>query len=292
MNSEKIIKAGKIASQTREYAKKIINKDMSLLEIAEKIESKIQELGGVPAFPVNLSINEIAAHYTPNHNDTTTAFGLLKVDLGVQIDGWVADTAFSVDLEEDEENRKLILAAQDALEKSIKITNSETTLNEIGKTIQETIESYGFSPIINLSGHSMDKYDLHAGITVPNIDNKQTKKLNQGLFAIEPFSTTGNGRVYDGKPSGIYKLTSNKTPRSPIAREILQFIIEEYQFLPFCERWLYKKFSSKTAIGLKQLEDAGNLHHFPQLIETSKNKVAQAEHTLLIEKNKVTITTE
>jgi len=281
---EKILKAGKIAAEIRKYAKEIIKKEVPLLEIAEKLETKITELGGKPAFPLNLSINEIAAHYTPLHDDTARAHGLLKVDIGVHIDGLIADSALTIDLENTEENKKLIKAAEEALENAIKILNPEVSLNIIGKTIQETIESYGFSPIVNLSGHSMEKYDLHAGITIPNIDNNQERKIGTGLFAIEPFSTTGGGKVSDGKPSNIYQLVEEKNIRSPLAREILNYIITEYRTVPFCERWLYKKFGARAIIALKQLEENGNLHQFPQLVESTKNKVAQAEHTILIDK--------
>ena len=139
MDKEKIIKAGKIAAETREYAKSIIKKDMPLIEIAEKIESKIVELGGKPTFPVNLSINDIAAHYTPSHNDENVAKDLLKIDLGVHIDGEIADTAFSLDLENNEQNKKLISAAQNAVDKATSIVNKDTRLNEVGKAIQKEI---------------------------------------------------------------------------------------------------------------------------------------------------------
>lgn len=291
METEKIIKAGKIASQSKEFARTIIKKDTSLLEIAEKIEGKIEELGGKPAFPVNLSINEIAAHYTPTHDDETKAHGLLKVDIGVHIDGWIADTAFSLDLEDNEENKKLIKASEEALENALKAVKINTPANEMGSIIQETIESHGFSPIINLSGHSIDKYDLHAGITIPNIDDKKNIQMKEGTYAIEPFATPGNGKVHDGKPSGIYYLSSEKNVRSPLARDVLKFIKKEYDTMPFCSRWIVKKLGNQALFGLKQLEDNGNLHHFPQLIESSKNKVSQTEHTILIEKDKVTVTT-
>lgn len=290
-DTEKIIKVGKIASQVREYAKTIIKKDFSLLEIAEKIEEKIIELGAKPAFPANLSIDEVAAHYTPSYDDKKTAHGLLKVDCGVHIDGWVADTAFSLDLENNPENKKLIQASEKALEEAIKISNSKTHLNKIGEAIQKTIESYGFSPIVNLCGHSMEQYHLHAGITIPNFDNKKENELGIGLRAIEPFATNGVGKIKDSKPSGIYMLTDERTPRSPIAREVLEFIAEEYQTLPFCSRWIVKKLGLKYLIGLKQLEDNGNLHHFAQLVEETGAKISQAEHTLLIEKDKVTVIT-
>jgi len=291
MNNSKILLAGKIASQVRTFTKSIIKKDTPLLEIAEKIESKIIELGGKPAFPTNLSINEITAHYTPSHDDKTLAHGLLKIDFGVHIDGWIADTAFSLDLENSEENKKLIEASEKALENAIEIIKENTSTDEIGKTIQQTIESFNASPIVNLSGHAMEKYELHAGITIPNVQDKTNILLKKGLYAIEPFATFGNGKVRDGKPSGIYILTNNKNVRSPIAREILEFIEDRYKTLPFCSRWLVKKFSTKALFGLKQLEENNNLHQFPQLIETSGKPVSQAEHTVLIGDEKV-ITTE
>ena len=294
MDKQKILQAGKIASQVKKYIKPLIKKDTLLLEIAEKIESKIIELKGKPAFPTNLSINEITAHYTPSYDDKILAHGLLKVDFGVHIDGYIADTAFSIDLENSEENKKLIQTAEQSLENAtqlIKNSKQKTTLSEIGKTIQKTIESKGFSPIINLSGHSMEKYELHSGITIPNIDNKKTNLLPKGLYAIEPFATSGSGKVYDGKPSGIYQLQAEKNVRSPLAREILHFIQEEYQTLPFCSRWIVKKFGQSSLFALKQLEEIGNLHHFSQLIESSRNKVAQAEHTIFIG-DEVIVTTE
>lgn len=291
-NKEKILEAGKIASEAVKYAKTIIKKDHLLLDIAEKIEAKIIELGGKPAFPVNLSINEIAAHYTPSYDDKKTAHGLIKVDLGVHIEGWVADTAFSLDLENNLENKKLIQASEKALEEAMKIVNSKIPLKKIGEVIQKNIESYGFSPIINLCGHSMEQYYLHSGITIPNFDNSKIIPLGEGLRAIEPFATNGVGKIKDSKPSDIYMITEDKTPRSPIAREVLDFIAEEYQTLPFCSRWIVKKLGLKSLIGLKQLEENGNLHRFAQLVEESGAKVSQAEHTLFVEKDNVTIITK
>lgn len=283
METKKILKAGKIAQEIKKYIKPLIKKNMLLLEIAEKIEGKIIELGGKPAFPTNLSINEIAAHYTPSYNDENLAHGLLKVDFGVHIDGWVADTAFSVDLEKTEENKKLIEASEKALERAEKTIKKGITTSEIGKEIQKEIESHGFSPIINLSGHQIEQYDLHVGLSIPNIDDKRNNRINPGLYAIEPFATNGNGKVNDGKPSGIYSLIDYRNVRNPAAREILEYIADEYQQLPFCTRWLIKKFGTKALIALKQLEQNGNLHQYSQLVESGKGIVAQSENTILIE---------
>lgn len=285
------MKAGKITSQVKAYARTIVKKGIPLLEIAEKIESKIIELGGKPAFPVNLSVNEIAAHYTPSHEDKTLAHGLLKVDFGVHIDGWAADNSFSVDLDNKEENRKLIEAAEGALKKAIDLARVNISTDEIGAAINKTIESHNSSPIINLSGHSMEQYDLHAGITIPNVNDGRNVKLKEGLYAIEPFATNGSGKVRDGKPSGIYYLKEMKKPRSSTARDVLNFIEKEYNKLPFCLRWIVKKLGSRSLFALNELEANGNLHQFAQLVEVSGRNVSQAEQTILLEKDKVIVTT-
>ena len=301
MDTKKILEAGKIASKVRKYARTIIKKDVSLLEIAEKIEAKIEELGGKPAFPVNLSIDNISAHYTPSHDDKTLAHGLLKVDFGVHIDGWIADNAFSIDLENSEENKKLIQASKDALNNAIKLIKDKGVVkgvvaaistDEIGDIISKTIESYGFSPIINLSGHNMGNYELHSGVIIPNVNDGKKIKFEEGVYAFEPFATTGSGKVHDGKPSEIYELRETKNIRNPISREALNLIKKEYNTLPFCSRWLVKKLGTRALFGLKQLEDNGNLHQFSQLVEVAGSKVSQAEQTILISENEVIVTTE
>ncbi len=292
MDKEKILLAGKISLKVKEWIKPIIKKDIPLLEIAEKIENKIFELGGKPAFPVNLSINEIAAHFTPAYNDQTKAHGLLKVDFGVHIEGWISDTAFSIDLENSQKNKNLIKASEEALENALKVFNKNLKISKIGKEIQKTIIDSGFSPISNLSGHQIEQYDLHSGITIPNIDDKRNDLIEEGMYAIEPFATDGLGRVKDGKPSGIYSLISEKNIRNLFSREILNYIIKEYKTLPFCSRWLFKKFGIKSLIALNQLEQNGNLHQYNQLIEAGSGIVSQTEHTILLINNDKIITTK
>lgn len=288
---EKLKKAGEIASQVREFARSFIKEDLTLLEIAEKIESKIFELGGKPAFPVNLSIDEVAAHYSPLHNETRKASGLLKIDLGVHIDGCIADTAFSLDLEKNENNKKLIEASEIALEKAIEKFSLNASLKEVGEEIEKTIKSCGFAPIANLSGHSISPWLLHSGVNIPNVANSSPNKIEKGVYAIEPFATSGLGAVKDGKPSGIYILEKEGAVRDSFSREVLQFIKEEYQTLPFCSRWLTKKFGTRALLALQRLEEAKIIRQYPQLIETGKGKVAQAEHTLILkEKEKIVIT--
>jgi methionyl aminopeptidase len=275
------IKAGEIAKKTREYAASIIKPGMPLLEIAEKIESKIIELGGKVGFPVNLAIDDIAAHYHPTMEDKTLATGLLKVDLGIHVNGFIADSAFSIDLTEDKKYTELIQASVMALNNALEILKKDPTLNDIGEVIQKTIQDKGFSPIVNLSGHGLDKYEIHSGLTIPNYANGSLKKLEKGAYAIEPFATTGEGRIYEGQGSNIYALVNYKNTRGPTARMILEYVAEKYKTLPFSLREMQKKFGPVARIGLKELEQAGIIHHFPQLIEKSHKPVSQAEHTFI-----------
>ncbi|MFA5992623.1 MAG: type II methionyl aminopeptidase [Candidatus Pacearchaeota archaeon] len=293
---ENIRKAGKIAREVKEYARRVVKKGELLRDIADKIEAKIVELGGKWAFPVNLGINEVTAHYIPAHDDVTVAGGLLKVDFGVQIDGWTADTAFSVDLEsgeESEKNKKLIKSSEEALANAIKAVEEGKGLGEIGAAIQMAAEKYNANSIKNLSGHMIEQYALHAGLNIPNYDTGSPHVLDNGLYAIEPFITYGSGMVYDGKPSGIYEVrkVTGIGIRDSHAREVFEFILKEYETLPFCSRWLVKKFGTRALLSLSMIERTGALYQFATLVEKSKSKVAQSEHTLLITQGKVEVIT-
>jgi len=283
---EKWVAAGKIAAEVLSFAKKLVKPDISLLEVSEQVEKRINALGAKSAFPINLSINEIAAHSSPAYNDTDKAQGLLKIDLGVNVDGYISDTALTVDLTPDKKYKKLIEASEQALHNAIKIIKPGVTLGEIGKVIQKTINDKGFAPIVNLSGHELKQWNLHAGLTVPNYANDSDIILKEGMvLAIEPFATTGQGVVQDGKPSGIYKFEARHNTRDMESRKILEFIEQEYHELPFSARWLVKKFGARALISLRLLEQANALHHFKQLIEKTKAPVSQAEHTILVTKD-------
>jgi len=283
---EKWRKAGKISFQVLDYAKKIIKLDMPLLEIAEQIERKIKQLGVKNAFPINLSINEIAAHSSPAYDDTIKAHGLLKVDIGISVDGFIGDTALSIDLTPEQKYKDLIKASEYALAEAIKIIRPGIKLFEIGKVIQDVIATYNFASVRNLSGHELRPWLLHSGFNIPNYDNRKTDELSEGMIiAIEPFATTGEGIVQDGAPSGIYHLIARHNTRDMFARKVLDFIEKEYKELPFSARWLVKEFGTRALFSLRMLEQANALHHFKQLVEKTKAPVSQAEHSVLVTKN-------
>ncbi len=285
---EDLIRAGRIAADAREFARRLVKVDTSLLDVAEKTESRIKELGGEPAFPVNISLNSIAAHYTPFPGDETRfkEGDLVKLDIGVHINGYIGDTAVTVDLGN---NSELVKAAEDALKEAIKAVCIGVKVREIGMVVHKAIQSHGLSPIVNLSGHEIKQYSLHTGLTIPNLDNGNERQLEKGqVIAIEPFATSGPGKVVDGRSSGIYRLEHRKQTRSKAAAKILKHIEQNFSRLPFARRWL----SGFQALdfSLTTLEREKILYQYPQLVEVSKALVSQAEHTLLID-DKVTVLT-
>ena len=276
------IKAGKISAEVLEFGKSLIKKGNYLLDITEKVEEKIFELGGKPAFPVQISCDDIAAHFCVLGDDKTVFDEqVVSLDLGVHVNGAIGDNAYTIDLSG--KYQDLVKAAQKALEEALKIVNIGTELREIGKIIHDTIKSYGYNPVRNLSGHGLGLYNIHTEPTLPNIDNDDKTPLAKNMsFAIEPFATTGAGVIGEKGHPTVFMLQNKRPVRSPITREVLKEI-ETYEELPFAERWLTKKFGAKANFALRELNQLGITHQFPPLVELSKGIVTQAEHSILID---------
>jgi methionyl aminopeptidase len=284
------IKAGKIASEVREWSKSLFKPGAKLVDIANQIEDKIRECGAVPGFPVNLSINQAAAHYTPVLNDNIILKDqVIKVDIGVCYEGAIGDTAYTVDLSR--KYSKLVEASEKALKNAQTILKIGTQLGEIGKIIEDTIMSYGFEPVRNLSGHGMALYTIHTSPSLPNYNTGETTKLEKGMIiALEPFATTGIGKIKDSGNVLIYEFVEHKPIRSPIAREILNEI-ESMPGVPFARRWLDEKFgANKVTMALQLLKANGNIVGHPELVEVEKGIVSQAEHTYLIDEKVICLT--
>ena len=291
---EALIKAGEIARQVKKEVVDLIKPGAKLYDIAEFVERRIVELGGKPAFPCNLSINEIAAHYTPYRGDESVLKegDYLKVDLGVHVDGYVADTAltFRVGMEEDE----LMEAAKQALEDAIATVRAGVRISEIGKAIEGAIRGRGFNPIVNLSGHKIERYKLHAGISIPNVYRpNDTYELKEGdVIAIEPFATTGAGQVIEVPPALIFMYVRDRPVRMAQARRLLMHIKREYKSLPFAYRWLQGFMpEGQLKLALAQLDKVGAIYSYPILREVRGGMVAQFEHTVIVEKDGAHVTT-
>jgi methionyl aminopeptidase len=272
----KYFAAGKILSEVRKETVKKVKLGETLLSVADFAENLIREKGGEPAFPVNISRNDEAAHYTPSIDDKTV-FGndMVKLDIGVHIDGYIADTAITVDLSGHPE---LVKASETALKKAIKFIHAGVNTADIGGVIEEAITSFGYKPIVNLTGHGLAQYIQHAPPSIPNKRVPHGVVLEEGdIIAIEPFATDGAGKIHDAGNAEIYHLVAERPVRHPSARKLLKDI-EKYKTLPFAKRWL----GDRIDFALLQLVKAQIVQPYPILKEIAGGLVSQAEHTVFI----------
>ncbi len=288
---EKWKKAGKIAAEALEYGKGLIKPGAKLLDVSDLIEKKIEELGAKPAFPCQISCDSIAAHYCADPDDSTVFDKqVCCLDIGVHVDGFIGDTACTVDLSGSYSD--LVKASEEALKEAVKIVQIGAVVSEIGKVIQEAISSFGFSPIKNLTGHGLSKFNIHDKPTIPNFDTGDKTVLEKGMvIAIEPFATNGAGMVYEQERANIFSLLQKKPVRSAFAREVLKEI-EKYNELPFTTRWLARKTTlPKVNFALRELLRQDIIKQYPPLPEKNKGIVSQAEHSLIVD-DKVEVITK
>ena len=279
-------RAGKIASVVRERARKKYHVGSTVFRICESIEAEIRELGGEPAFPVNVSLNDIAAHYTAEPNDILEVkdSDILKIDIGVQLDGYIADTAVTVCY--DPKSEALVKVAEMALNEAVKVAKVDTKANDIGAAVENTIVKQGFKPIQNLSGHSLERYTIHAGRSIPNIRTigPSFRLSSNQAYAVEPFVTTkdGQGVVYEGRIRNIFSITSRKPSKNQDADIFLAQLWNKFRTLPFAIRWITDLYEEQRARQLIELlVKKRNVHAYPILVEGNGKIVSQAEHTLI-----------
>ena len=292
---DSLIKAGRIASQLREEAKTIVEVGKPVIEICEFVRRRVSELGGGLAFPCNVDIDHVAAHYTSPLGDTTVVKGgsLVKVDIGVHVDGYIADTAATVCF--DPRLRGLVDAAEAGLEEAIKAVRAGARSGDIGAIIERTIKARGAIPIRNLTGHRMARYVVHAGQSIPNVSGGNGHTLREGdVYAIEPFSVppTASGQITNGPPGHIYQFKKKRRVRSETAKRMLKVIQSEYRTLPFASLWIQEKFPGREGVEtFSELLRSKCIDSYPQLLEESHAPVAQAEHTVIVTEDGCTVTT-
>jgi len=286
---ESLKKAGNIAKEVKQFIKPKIKVGKNALEIIEATESKILELGGAMAFPVNLSINHIAAHYTSPLRDDGLSIeenDLVKIDVGVHIDGYIVDTAFSVNFNPDESLQNIIQATEVAVDAAKMMAKPKVNTREIGKKIESIIKGFKYNPIKELGGHQTERWIVHGKKALPELGYQKCDIMEEGdVFAVEIFASTGEGSVHLTNNSFIYELNpySGRVPlRRKTSKQILGHINKNYKTLPFAERWLAKEFRMGVAFGLQELVKQNKLKAHYVLAENKGALVAQSEETILI----------
>ncbi len=283
---QKYQKAGKIAREAREEARRTVREGMPIIDLCEKTESLIKKEGGKPAFPCNVSVNEIAAHFTspPEDRRTIPENSLVKIDIGVHVDGYIADSAVTVCF--NPEYDSLVQTAEEALRKAVEMLRPGLSTSRLGSAIQKVIESRGFRPISNLTGHMVGRYLIHTGKSLPNVFHISMSKVNVGeIYGVEPFVTfrEAAGKVQNAEEAYIFRYLKHKSLRDPHAKQLLNYIKKNFQTLPFAERWLRECVPpSRHKAAFSELLSSRCLMAYPVLVEATRKPVAQAEHTVLV----------
>ena len=289
LEKESLQKAGKIAQEVKKYIKPKIKAGAKVFDLISDTEAKIEELGGLCAFPVNLCINNIAAHYTSPIKDDGLEIiegDLVKIDLGVHIEGYIVDTAFSVNLSEDESLENIIQATEVALNAAKMMAKPKTNTRDIGKKIEEIVKGFKYNPIKELGGHQIERWTVHGKKKLPELGSQGGDIMETGeVFSIEIFASTGDGSVHTTQYSYIYEINpyAGRVPlRRKSSKQLLGFINKNYKTLPFAERWLAKEFRLGVAFGLQELIQQGKLQVHYVLAAKKGVYIAQIEESILI----------
>jgi methionine aminopeptidase, type II (EC 3.4.11.18) len=291
---KKLVKAGEIAKKALRYAEQVTKPGVKVLDLANSIEKHVEDLGGKLAFPVNIGVNTVAAHYTPVYMDNTIIpdGSVVKIDLGVHVDGYIADTALTVCFNPVYEG--LLEATRKSLEKALEVIKPGIRVSEIGKIIENTIRSHGYKPIKNLSGHGIERYTIHSGVIIPNYnDLLNVHRLESGVYAIEPFATNGAGFVKELNQVTIYALRSTSRKLPDEVKSFYEKIYNDRRELPFTTRWYIQSNTDVDKVReiIATLKKHKLLVEYPVLVEKENGLVSQFEHTIIVTKKEVIVTT-
>ena len=288
-------KAGKIAKEALQKAADMTKPGVKVMDLITEIEQFIIDQDGQIGFPMNVSINNVAAHYTSGMRDTTEIENgmVVKLDLGVHVEGFIADTATTVNLSDDPDLENIFTAAKESMEAGIDMIKVGTKTNEIGKKIYEIIKSYKYNPIKDLSGHTVEQWMVHGGKQIPLIPKPKGDTIEEGdVFAVETFASTGEGQTHAMHYGNIYQLIVNRVPkiRNKSAKKLIGFIAKYYKTLPFCQRsWMKELAVPRFAIN--DLINTGVLLEYKVLSDIKGSFVAQSEKTVFVHEDHIEILT-
>ncbi len=294
---QKWLRSGQVAAQALEVGRELCTPGRSIIEVVTAVETYIRDQGLGTAFPCTASLNHVAAHWTPTHDDARVLEegDVVKLDCGAELEGALSDNAVSVEVGNTNTYTDLIETSRACLETAIEIIGPNCNLGDVGAAIELTATDRGFKTIQNLTGHSLETNNLHAGLTVPNVGMKIHRRPRIGdVLAVEPFVTDGTaGRVIDSGHGNIYHFQRTRPLRLPTAKRLAGGIQKRFPKLPFAERWCTDMIEpNKLGFNLTQLQKGTVIKHYPALGEASGGQIAQTEACLIITEDGCVVSTD
>jgi len=199
--------AGVVVASTLDLLEREARPGVTLGALDAMAEQHIRAAGGVPTFkgyrgfpgsicasPNDMIVHGIPGEYALQHGD------LLSLDVGVTLNGFVADSAITIPIEQaSPEAQRLIDICEQSLRAGIEECRSGNRLGDISHAVQEVVEAAGFSVVRALVGHGVGR-SMHEEPQIPNYGPAgRGPKLAPGMvFAIEPMITAGDWAVRSG----------------------------------------------------------------------------------------------
>ena len=286
---ERITTAGRLASEALEYGASLIVEGALVGEVIDAVESFVLERDAIVAFPPQISMDSFAAHDTARIDDDRVLSGVVKLDVGVSYDGFIGDNALTIDLTG--EHTAVLDACRGALDAAIRAAAPGGSIDALSRAIEDTITKAGFRPVANLSGHGLDRFEIHTAPNVPNIAGARGV-LEPGMtVAIEPFATDGYGRIKDSGEPEVFRQIAKRSVRDPIARRVVSLVARR-KGLPFSARWLAREVGAVRAKhAINVLVQNQVITSYAPLREVQDGVVAQFERTIHVLEDEVIVTT-
>lgn len=303
-------KRAKLDANDRKNMKK---KEVEALD--EKNEGRVIEKG--VAFPTTFSVNEIAAHFSPYKQDTypLKAGDVLKIDLGVHIDGFISQAAHTVvvpklaDKEYTESEKKFmalddkgnvsdkradaIVAAWTAAEAALRKIEVGTTNNAVTEVIMKTAEQFKVNGVTGVLGHQLKRNKIDGKRCIINRENPEHASLiekvpehkfkENEVYSVDIMMSTGEGKtkeLIDFRHT-IYKRTDESyILKTPKGRQFMHEVNHKFRYMPFTLRSIEDEGAAR--IGITEAKRHEILQEFPVLSEKKGEKIAQFKFTVLL----------
>jgi methionyl aminopeptidase len=201
---EKMAATGALVAETIAHVGTLLRSGVTTEELDDAAGAFIREHGGIPTsegykgYPkaICISVNDVVVHGIPD--ELVVGDGnLVTIDVGVTLDGYIADSAYTFGVGDIEpEDQRLLDVAQEALAAGIAEAVVEQRVGDISHAIQEVVEGGGFAVVRSLVGHGVGRH-YHEDPHIPNFGEPgRGPRLSEGMtIAIEPMITAGSSHV-------------------------------------------------------------------------------------------------